>query len=272
MGINLFMRKSGVVLFLVILVLGFFIAQQITKTELSISGNVVKEAEKGEIKVYIKLKDGRGIASDAKRELKDSINIKHEFNDKVSAVISQEELEELENNPNIESIEEVPMRRVFLQDSAPLVNATNTWTHKLNNINLTGTGETVCILDTGVNFNHVDLQGKNLTCIIDCVSGASCVENCSASDWHGHGTHVAGIVAANGKLKGVAKGANIISIQVCDSGGTCAGDDTELGIQWCVDNSETYNISVISMSLGADCNLYPEDCNDSYYITHHVNL
>jgi len=267
MGLSLFMKKSGVVLFLVILILGFFIAQQLTKTEVSISGNVIQEAELGEeVEVYIQLKDsiGRGIASDTKRQLKSSLRTRHDFKDKVVAVISQEELEELKDNPNIQSIEEVPIRKIFLQDSVPLVNASNTWNYQLSDTNITGAGETVCILDTGVNFGHVDLQGKNLTCIIDCVSGVSCVENCSATDWNGHGTHVAGIAAANGNLKGVAKGANIISVQVCDSGGTCAGSDTEAGIQWCVDNADTYNISVISMSLGADCDTYPEDCNASY--------
>ncbi len=286
MGISLFMKKIGVVIFLAVLLLAFFVAQKLTDDSSTINGNVVleeeqdiakvqvsdeviEEVEKGnEVRVYIKFKDSalgkRGIASDVKAEIEESINIRHEFSEKVSAIISEEELEELKINENIESIDIVGMRQIFLQDSVPLVNASNTWNLQVDESNLTGKGETVCILDTGVNFNHADLSGRNLTCIIDCVSGESCVENCSATDWHGHGTHVAGIVGANGNIKGVAKEVNLISVQVCNSEGGCAEDDTEAGIQWCVNNSEDYNISVISMSLGADCNDYPENCHSDY--------
>ena len=72
----------------------------------------------------------------------------------------------LRNNELIESIEyDVPMR-AFLQDSTAIVNATNTWSTILKGTNITGIGQTVCILDTRVNYTHPDLGGctiKNLS-------------------------------------------------------------------------------------------------------------
>jgi len=160
MGLNLFMKKIGVVVFLSILLLGVFFAQQITKTEIKISGHVISELEQEDnVKVYIKLKDSssKGIASDVKKDLEDSIDIKHEFEDKISTVISTKELEELKNNKNIESIEKIPIRKVFLQNSVPIINANDVWNSQLKGNNITGSGETVCILDTGINFLHSDL-------------------------------------------------------------------------------------------------------------------
>lgn len=272
MGLNLFMKKIGVVVFIAILLLGFFITQQITKTEVRISGHVVSEIEKGDdIRVYLKLKDSavgkRGIASDVKASITDTVDIKHEFKDKVSAIISSEELDELKNNPNIESIEIVGTRNILLQDSVPQINANDTWNSQLNGINLTGEHETICIIDTGINYSHPDLGGCfGEGCKV--VAGYDyCADdiNCTTSDSdpmgvHYHGTHVAGIVAASGSIKGVAPGANLVVIKAANATGTLWDDDLEKGIDWCVANASTYNISVISMSLGGG--LYSSYCND----------
>jgi subtilisin family serine protease len=201
-------------------------------------------------RVIVKFKDSDIGKDNVKDYLRDKV--KHDFEDGISAIVSEKELSMLEKNPNVESVKLVGTRQIFLQDSVPLVNATPAWDLQMNSINLTGLGETVCVLDTGTNFDHPDLQNKNLTCVIDCVSG-SCAENCSIGDDHGHGTHVSGIVAANGSLKGVIPDANLISVKVCDASGSCGNEDIRAGIDWCVANEETYNISVISMSLGAPC-------------------
>ncbi|RLG12450.1 hypothetical protein DRN73_02585 [Candidatus Pacearchaeota archaeon] len=271
--INLIMKRSVIFLLLGILVIGVFFAQQNHSISPNISGEVVKALGDNEsVRVMIKMKNSvvgkRGIASDIKQELKNSIKIRHEFQDEVSAIINKSELEILKNNPNVKSVEIVKTRSIALQDSVPLINASSTWNLKEKNNNLTGKGQTVCVLDTGVDFTHPDLNEKNLTCIIDCISGGNCVENCSATDGNGHGTHVAGIASANGSLKGLAPGANLISVQVCDSSGSCGGDDIKAGIQWCVDNKDEYNISVISMSLGAICKYsngtYTGWCHENY--------
>src|SRR4030095_13020563 len=74
-------------------------------------------------------------------------------------------------------------------------------------------------------------------------------------DLNGHGTHVAGIIAASGlnrfdESEGVAPGANIISLKVLDAEGRGVAGDVIEAIDWAVANRKRYNIKVINMSLG----------------------
>lgn len=152
--------------------------------------------------------------------------------------------------------------KTALSESAGIINATEVWDYRdssENTFNLTGKGETVCVIDTGVNFNHPSLLGKNLTCNIYCdpegnSSSSNCVEDCSETDLNGHGTHVAGIVGAGGQMPGIAKEVNLIGMKVFS--GSSSSDATTASIasaiNWCAENSETYNISVITMSLGTN--------------------
>ena len=76
-----------------------------------------------------------------------------------------------------------------------------------------------------------------------------------AKDDNGHGTHVAGIIAAAGAnrrddTRGVAPGVHIISLKVLDAdGGGFAGDVVE-AIDWAIANRYRYRIKVLNISLG----------------------
>jgi len=151
--------------------------------------------------------------------------------------------------------------KAFLQDSVPHINASVVWSVNLSGQNITGINETICIIDTGIDFTHPDLIGKVVAeyCYCSTYEGAS--SNCcpdgtkednNATDNNGHGTHVAGIAAASGMINGVAIGANIVAVKVLNSSGSGYGSDLEAGIDWCIANRIAYNISVISMSLGDD--------------------
>jgi serine protease AprX len=83
-------------------------------------------------------------------------------------------------------------------------------------------------------------------------------------DDNGHGIYVAGIVAANGGLKGVAPDSKIIAIKVCTSAGSCSDANIMAGMDWCINNATRFNITTISMSIGADCDLQPSECFSSY--------
>ena len=231
-----------------------------------VDNKVFKEIqEEGKARVFIELEEKSIFQKTLKIDIKQQIisslgdKIKHDFLDSISAIVSEKDLLELEKNPNIKSIKLIGVKHIFLQDSVPLVNATDTWPIQVNNINITGIDETVCVLDTGVDFSNPGLTGKNLTCVIDCFSGSGCFENCSAGDFDGHGTHVSGIIGANGTLKGVAPDVNLIGVKVCGPV-SCSDDDVKAGIDWCVTNSSQYNISVISMSLGSET-LYSSYCD-----------
>ncbi len=107
-----------------------------------------------------------------------------------------------------------------------------------------GNGVKVAILDTGINLNQPDLAGK-VVLQKSFVSGASTVE-----DGNGHGTHVAGIVAAdtnNGVgIAGTCPGCQLLIGKVLDDSGSGTTSEATAGITWAADNGA----KVISMSLG----------------------
>ncbi|MBS3074850.1 S8 family serine peptidase [Candidatus Pacearchaeota archaeon] len=261
-------NKKILILFVFLLIIFEIFLISSSENEDKIDSHVYESLKEDyEAKVIIEIKnisseiEKRDIKKDIEEKIDDKI--KHDFGDEIAVEVSKEELIELKNNPNVESIKLDKPIRAFLTDSVPLINASAVWPIKINNFNITGIDETICIIDTGINFAHSDLIGKNKTCIIDCV-GKACVENCLIADDNGHGTHVAGIVAANGVAKGVAVGANLIGVKALNSAGEGSSSDIDAGIDWCIANANAYNISVISMSLGTDCDLTPQYCYNVY--------
>ncbi len=111
-----------------------------------------------------------------------------------------------------------------------------------------GDGVTVAVLDTGVDSSHPDLSV--LTQKFDAYGG-SCL------DVEGHGTHVAGTIAAldnaTGVL-GVAPKAKIACAKVLNDQGSGSDSSIILGLQWVYDNRAvvTPSIRVVNMSLGRD--------------------
>ncbi len=107
-----------------------------------------------------------------------------------------------------------------------------------------GGGVRVGILDTGIDYTHPDLDG-NYAGGYDFVNGDP-----DPRDDHGHGTHVAGIVAAedNGAgVVGVAPAARIYALKVLDAGGSGYSSDIVAALEWCVNNG----IRVTNNSYGS---------------------
>lgn len=178
--------------------------------------------------------------------------------------------EALQKNPNVIGIEEDVLMKPMLQESVPLINADDVWLE-----GVTGAGQVVAILDTGVDKNHPALAGKVVSeaCYSSntdstsslCPGGVSESTEpdsglpCLLSGCE-HGTHVAGIVAADGiynakPIKGVAPDAKIISIQVFSKS---SGDSL---VSWTTDQikglervyvlSNDFNIASVNLSLGS---------------------
>src|SRR3989338_2328167 len=118
----------------------------------------------------------------------------------------------------------------------------------------TGSGRKIVVLDTGYNYNHPELSSSYL-------GGKDFVnyDNDPADD-NGHGTHVAGIITADGidaKAKGVAPDAGIVSGKVLDASGGGYFSDVVAAIYWAVDGpdgvygtADDFNADAISLSLG----------------------
>lgn len=120
---------------------------------------------------------------------------------------------------------------------------------KLHDRGLSGKGVKVAIIDTGIDLAHPEFKGVN-------IEWADLVNHrAEAYDDNGHGTHVAGIVAAQGRfstmfsgfrLRGLAPGASLLIVKAMDKDGN--GDEARVaqGINTAVANGA----SVIVLSLG----------------------
>jgi len=303
--------------------------------------------------------------------LKKSMNSINAF----SAEVTREELTALKRNPNVEFVKENIPLKILLNDSTKLINATQTWNFQESGINITGAGQTICILDTGIDYTHeafgscsnmslnptgtqeanttesahnytnsydntwtinksgysniavhfsiiavekgydyiyvmdgsdnvVQTYSGNYTniwspsvsgdtikirlvtdvgvtdygfvidTILDGTTSVNCTKILEGYDYvnedddpfddNGHGTHVAGIAASNGVTKGVAYDANIIAQKIMDSNGDGNTDHLLFAMDWCIQNKDLYNITVISSSLGSDTYFFSSSC-DSFF-------
>lgn len=127
-----------------------------------------------------------------------------------------------------------------LVSPAKYVNADKLWAKGID-----GKGITVAVIDSGIDKNHPDLEGK-------VVGEKNFVDDeISADDLLGHGTMVAGIIAGSGaasggKYKGIAPGVSLLNVKVIDSSGNGKVSDIIAGIEWAIYNGA----DVLSLSLG----------------------
>lgn len=241
------MRELAVVLGLLLLI---FVAPFVHAELQTVDPSVLQEASsEGLARVIVTYNNdvfGSGVGSNA--------IIDREFPEKnqFALTVTSDQLNTLLSNPSVEKIALDKKISVLLQNTTTLTNASLVHRLVFNSTNITGTSTSVCVIDTGVDFTHSDLQGRNATaCNVDCISNSgTCTQNCSLSDDNGHGTHVAGVVAASGSLIGMAPSTRIVAVKALDSNGSGFTSDVAAGIDWCRNNKDTYNISVISLSIG----------------------
>jgi subtilisin len=168
--------------------------------------------------------------------------VKHEYKymPVIAATLPAQAVEGLSHNPNVAYIEP-DARAQALAESVPWgigrIGANTVQTED----NVNGSGVKVGIIDTGIDGSHTDLAVSG---------GTSFVSGTTWQDDNGHGTHVAGTVAAianNGTgVVGVAPGVSLYAIKVLDSSGSGTYSAIAQGIEWAVTNG----MDVINMSLG----------------------
>ena len=108
-----------------------------------------------------------------------------------------------------------------------------------------GSGIIISVIDTGVDFNHPDLLGLGLDGKI--IGGYDFVDNDETpQDSNGHGTQVAGIIASNGNLKGIAPNSKILAYRVSEDGESVSSN---LIIK-AIEKSISDNADIINISLG----------------------
>ncbi len=173
-----------------------------------------------------------------------------------SGEITLSGINKLANNSDVVTINLEEELRPLLDKSVQLINATIVW-----DLNYSGKDQTICVIDTGVNASHPDLQGKVLAekcyCSYPEGNNSDCcpdgtLEDDDAEDSSGHGTHVTGIIVSQDlTYTGVAPNASVVVVKVCNSTESCVSSDVFQAITWCRNNAATYNISIITLSLGS---------------------
>jgi thermitase len=100
---------------------------------------------------------------------------------------------------------------------------------------------TVAVLDTGIDQDHEELDGQ-------VIAETNFSNSFTPNDIHGHGTHVAGIIAAKNNglgVIGVAPGCLLLNVKVADDTGRCSALVLAKGIIWAVDSgANVINISI----------------------------
>ena len=118
----------------------------------------------------------------------------------------------------------------------------------LRAMGLTGKGVTVCLVDSGIDLLHPDFAHLHLVAWKDFVNLRS-----TPYDDGGHGTAMAGLIAANGSLHGVAPDVSFLVVKVINSAGFGSSAEVADGIRFCLDpfGDGTRGADLISISLGS---------------------
>ncbi|MEG3530163.1 S8 family peptidase [Bacillus paranthracis] len=146
----------------------------------------------------------------------------------------------IKHNSNVSEVE-VDQTIKALGDSNTQTNPSMTQSKSINTIPFTGKGVSVAILDSGIDTEHTDLKIKD---------GISFVENHpSFDDDNGHGTHLAGIVAAQDNelgMTGIAPNVDLYAVKVLDKYTNGKYSTVVKGIDWAIE----HNVNIVLMSLG----------------------
>lgn len=170
-----------------------------------------------------------------------------------STEVNEKSLKDLVKNKNVKKIWYDSEVRAVLDMASPTVRAPRLWER-----GLTGKGIVVAVLDTGI-YEHPDLSGR-ISGFKDFVRDRK-----KAYDDNGHGTHVAGCIAANGsesgaKYKGSAPEANLVGVKVLNKAGSGSMSTVIEGVLWCIEQKELLKIKIINLSLGSEAyQSYRED-------------
>lgn len=121
------------------------------------------------------------------------------------------------------------------------------WAYEITQINTMnsqgyeGIGVVIGIVDTGINIGHKDLNHVEIVAWKDYINDKE-----TPYDDQGHGTHVAGIICADGEIIGGAPQVSLIVVKAMDNKGEGSEDDIADGIDFCVEKGA----DIICLSLG----------------------
>jgi thermitase len=159
----------------------------------------------------------------------------------------------LNNNPNVEYAEPNYILKATWTPNDTYFSPSyqyglfNTYADRAWDVARGSSSQEIAVLDTGVDYNHPDLDGK-------VIRGYDFVQRDNTPmDQNGHGTHVAGIAAAETNnatgVAGMAPNTKILAVRVLDANGSGSLANIADGIRYAADAGA----EVINLSLGCDC-------------------
>ena len=125
---------------------------------------------------------------------------------------------------------------------------------RADQVSLTGNDVTVAVIDSGIAYhNDFDITGSRRSRIEmnEYFTGSG-----GSEDLYGHGTHVAGIIAGNGKMsngeyQGIATEVGLINLKVADKDGMTYESDVIEAFEWVYNHKSEYNIRVVNLSMNS---------------------
>jgi len=236
-----------------------------TKKKIKTSGATKKAGGWQKLEDYIDSVQSKAISQFGWQNFNDVIRYKTQAT--LAKSVTKTQLKNLLSSQSVKQVFKDEFRQLNLKTSITQIEA-----DKLSSKSSVGSGVAVAILDTGVDASHPFLNDKVVAeaCFSQLKScpngqtkmegrgaGQPCRGDCS------HGTHVAGIVAGiSREMQGVAKSANIVSVQVFSiQMGKVGSMDSDIlsGLEWVFFNHKRYNIKAVNMSLGGGA--FPEHCD-----------
>jgi len=131
---------------------------------------------------------------------------------------------------------------LFLENSGPYIGV-----NFPKNLGYEGNGIVIAVIDTGVDHLHPDLYGFGPSAKV--IGGHNFIDSEKMPiDTNGHGTQVAGIIAADGQVKGIAPKSNIIAYKVSEDGDEVSSDLIIKAIEQAISD----DVDIINISLGVN--------------------
>ncbi|SNQ60607.1 S8 family peptidase [Candidatus Methanoperedens nitratireducens] len=222
-----------------------FVVASIVILSISIIGSIAPQEK---VPVIIGFKDKKD--PDLIKENGGEIKREYTLINAIAAKLPKNKIEELKKNPKVAYVESDRIVQALAETTpwgVTKINAPAVWQNTSTN---KGTGIKVAILDTGIQSNHPDLI-NNIKGGVNFAGRPDGSTNPRYwTDKNGHGTHVAGIVAAVGDndigVIGVAPEAHLYAVKVLNNAGSGYTSDIIQGLQWAADNAQ-----IASMSFGS---------------------
>ncbi|KKQ66970.1 MAG: Serine protease [Candidatus Daviesbacteria bacterium GW2011_GWA2_38_24] len=193
------------------------------------------------------LKDNVGNPQDVANEMARThgLSVEHVYTTALkgfSATIPQARLDKVKGDGRVQFVSGDRIVEAFTQTTPTGISRVNASANTNK-----GTGVGVAVIDTGIDLTHPDLQA-NIVANKSCIRGKK-----TGNDDNGHGSHVAGTIAAlnnSSGVVGVAPGAKLVAVKVLNSQGSGTWSSVICGIDWVTANATKFNIKVANMSLG----------------------